>query len=527
VAWCDRAAHGEVKEDAVAGSAAAVIAWRAMPTTKLPVARALLGATFAALLSGCALIFNYGNYEESGPAGGGAGGGAGGSGATSTGTGGCAASGADAGFGPVKWVQTFSSSSPSSLDFAHSLAVSPEGEVYFTAQFEGNVTLGADQIDTSDAYVLALAKIDELGEPVWSKKLGERTPIGDKGLFFVAGLAVGSDSKPFVGGAADGFVDVGMGLTASQGYPDVFLGKIDASGTWSWGGLYGDENSQIGASIAVDSDGNVVMTGHYNYDLNFYGACALLSTTTNVLDVFVAKFNSVGACQWAKSFGNENQSLGMGVTIDSASNVVVVGRYKGTMTVEPIPTTSSAEGMGTDSFLVVLDRTTGEAQLVETRASTADDSVLVAADEAGGVFWAGTVVGGSPAGGNSMFVKRLFGWETLIQSSGSISVNAVEADDAGHVLLTGMVTGDASFGGVTITGDAEGDAFVLSLDSMTGLPLAATTIGGDGLQYGAAIRHDPKGGVVVLGSFGGALEVGCEEHGSAAGSDVFVVKLGP
>jgi hypothetical protein len=501
-----------------------------MPTTHLPVGRALLGTMSAALLGGCALIFNYGNYEESVPGGGGAGGGGagGGGGTAGTGASGCGAGGADAGLGTVKWLTTFGSDSGESADYANSLAVSPEGEVYFTAQFAGDVQIGPDLVSTGAAYVMVLAKLDALGEPRWGKKLGERTPVGDKGKYLIGSLAVGSDSQPFVGGSSDAALDVGMGLTQNQGYSDVFLGKIDGSGSWLWGSPYGDGNSQFGETVAVGSEGNVVMTGHYIYGLQFPNPCALPSTDTGAYDVFVTRFDSAGACMWARNFGNTTDLLGMGVAADAQGHVAVVGKYMGSMTVDALPATSSAGGMGTDNFLVVLDESNGEAQRLETRESTVNATVLVAAEKTGGIFWAGNVENGSP-GGSSVFVEKLdpAGWKAELVSSQTIIVSAIDADDAGHLLLTGLVIGDATFGGETIIGDMDGDAFVLSLDSATGSPLAVTKIEGPGGQYGAAIRHDPKGGAVVLGSFGRGVKAGCETRLGTLGSDVFVAKLGP
>jgi hypothetical protein len=520
-----------------------------MPMTKPSVARALLAATSAVLLGGCALLFNYGNYEESVPGTGGAGGdgtagsgtaggvtagsgtaggGTGGNGTAGSGTGGCGAGGADPGLGPVKWIKTFGSSSVASGDFGQSVAVGPAGEVYFAAQFQGDVMIGGDLLPTGSEYSLILAKLDGLGQPVWSHQLGERSPSGDKGQSFLPSLAVGPDAMPVVGGLADGLIDVGMGLTQSQGYPDAFLGKVDAAGAWQWGALFGQVDSQAGRSVAVGADDGAVMTGNFNVALDFAPPCLGLTTMTQEPNVFVAKLNDNGDCLWAKHFGGATRSLGLGVAIDPKNDVVVVGEHKGTITFDALPPlTSSVGGTGTDSFLVVLDGDNGDALLATARQGAPDAGVVVTAGN-DGIFWAGNLPA-NPAETYSIFVEKLQpgGWTAEFQSTGTLFLTAVDADGQGHVLLTGVVSGQANLGDTMLLGDTMGDAFVLSLDAVTGAVFAVTTIGGAGVQIGNAIRHDPKGGAVVLGTFNDSLTAGCETLQVSAGSDVFVAKIGP
>jgi hypothetical protein len=54
-------------------------------------------------------------------------------------------------------------------------------------------------------------------------------------------------------------------------------------------------------------------------------------------DIFVAKYSTTGAYQWAKRFGDVEQQYATAVAIDSSGNVVVAGIFLGPSTsVAPI-----------------------------------------------------------------------------------------------------------------------------------------------------------------------------------------------
>jgi len=95
--------------------------------------------------------------------------------------------------------------------------------------------------DTCDVY---LAKINSSGALLWSQTLGD---ANDKEL----GYAVEEVS--------DGFIIAGS--SDENGNDDALLIKTDNSGIESWHSIFGDYGTDYGADIAVDHDGNYILTG--------------------------------------------------------------------------------------------------------------------------------------------------------------------------------------------------------------------------------------------------------------------------
>ncbi len=496
-----------------------------MSTFNRAIKRALFGAVFTMVLGGCALVYDYDDYV----------------GKKST-----CGSGVvmGDGFGPAQWIKSFTStSSTTSTDSAQSVAVSCAGDIYFAAEFEGVVTIGNQLLTTIDTYALAMAKLDGSGMPAWAIKLGERTPGKpdiDKGQQFIAKLAIDNLARPIVGGTFDGKMDFGiMPLRQSEGYPDVFLQKRSTTdGTFDSGDSYGQIDSQIGYSIAANTSGGTVMTGFFKNMLGLNGRCAPL-TATGEYNIFVAKFDNTGVCEWSKNFGTGILNFGSGITFGTNNRIAVVGEYSGMLNFgkdaggNEITLTSNTGGAGTDHFLLHLD-SKGTPVFATTFMSAPGLGIFVATDQNNDIFVVENFVATiGPTDADAIRVRKFSPqgyvmWQQKFTSTGSIVATSIDADTAGHVLITGSLAGMAQLGSVPITGDAEGDVFLLSLNGLSGgTPVAATTLYGPGKQTGTAIRHDPTGGVVVIGSFNQSISDGDKSVDAVLGTDIFVAKFAP
>jgi hypothetical protein len=484
------------------------------------VAKALFGAVSTILLGGCAIVYDYSDYVAC-------------RGNESTGN----------GLGSAKWIFPFGTTFTPSLDSAQSVVVSNAGDIYFAAEFQGGVTIADQFVKTDGQYMLALAKLDGSGKQKWGIQLGERTPgmpDTDKGQRFIANLAIDNMSRPIVGGTFDGKLDFGeMSLRLSQGYPDAFLQKRNAQdGSFSSGDSYGQQDSQFGFSVAADTNGSTVMTGYFKNAIDFNGKCALDSV--GEYNIFVAKFDNTGACEWSKNFGTGNLDYGAGITIDANNHIAVVGTYNGTLDFgkdaagKPITLTSNTSGTGFDHFLLELD-SKGTPLLAKTFASAPLVGIFVTSDPCGNTFVVENVrVNLDMPNTYSLRVHKFspegaLAWTKNFMSSGSIEATSIDADATGHLLIAGSFAGLADLGNFSITADAAGDAFILSLNGASdGTPLASTSLQGPGNQTVTAIRRDPTGGVVVVGNFEASITAASLDTIIAPiGTDVFVAKFAP
>jgi hypothetical protein len=141
-------------------------------------------------------------------------------------------------------------------------------------------------------------------------------------------VAVDSSGNVYATGHFIGTVNFGAGNVTSTGGYDVFVTKLNASGAHQWTTTFGGTSADDGYGVAVDSSGNVYTTGYFQGTVNF-GAGNV--TSAGSADVFVTKLNASGTHQWTTTLGGTNSESGWGVAVDSSANVYTTGYFQGTV----------------------------------------------------------------------------------------------------------------------------------------------------------------------------------------------------
>src|SRR5712692_3846519 len=135
---------------------------------------------------------------------------------------------------------------------------------------------------------------------------------GGSGTDIGNGVAVDSSGNIYVTGRTSSF---GAG---SPSQIALILLKYNSSGILQWQKIWsGSGNgSDNGWGVAVDSSGNIYVTG----DTSSFGAGGL--------DVLLLKFNSTGGLLWQKTWGGKYTDVGLRVAVDPTnnSNVYVTGQ---------------------------------------------------------------------------------------------------------------------------------------------------------------------------------------------------------
>ncbi len=110
------------------------------------------------------------------------------------------------------------------------------------------------------------------------------------------------------------------------GTGDVFLVKYDASGNALWAKTFGGTDGDVGNAVAVDASGNVYITGWFASSTISFGTSTLTNAGPGN-DVFIVKLNSSGSAIWAKSAGGSSSDRGYGITVDPSGNVFTTGAF--------------------------------------------------------------------------------------------------------------------------------------------------------------------------------------------------------
>lgn len=442
------------------------------------------------------------------------------------------------GSGLVQWAARIAGSGE---DIGTDIVTDSSGNIYVTGYYASspvtiynanNTTFGT-LVNTAlrDGFIV---KYNTNGIVQWT------TRIGGSSTEYVNGISVDSSGNIY----AIGFYGAGtiynadgttFGTLANSGGGDVFVVKYNSSGTAQWATRIDGTLREYGNDIAVDSTGNVYVTGQYesnpltiyNADTSSFGT--LTRSGTN--DVFIVKYNTNGTAQWAARVGGTGEDGGYGICVDSSSNVYVTGYYiTNSLTIYNANGTTfgTLANSGVADVFVVKYNSSGAAQWATRLCGTDNDyGYNIAADSNGNVYVTGyygfasltiynadttTFTTLPTASQRDCFIVKYNTngtgqWATRLSGSGTDWGNGVCVDSSNNVYITGYFensqlivynTNASVFTRVNNSGGA--DAFVVKYDT-NGTPQWVNRIGGITHDIGYGITVDLSGNVSVTGKY--------------------------
>jgi len=279
-------------------------------------------------------------------------------------------------------------------------------------------------------------------------------------------------------------------------------------------------------AMAVDSQGNMYLTG-YTTSGNFPTTAGAYDRTFNgVSDVFVVKMGSSGAIIWSTFVGGANNELGIAIKVDAQGNVYVGGAAE-----SGFPTTSGAfqrthAGGGRDAIIFKLSAN-GSTLLWSTyfgSSDTIDGLREIAIDSASNVAIATGFEGGtwpsaistkfvnSPAGGRDAVAAIIKSdgtqvlWARYVGGSGNDSyAGTVQFDSSANLyLLTFTNSGDilTTANAYDRTHNGSEDAYLLKLSADGRSVIFATFLGGGNDESSSKhlLALDGQGNAFVVGT---------------------------
>lgn len=186
----------------------------------------------------------------------------------------------------------------------YGIAIDDSGNLYVAGATLGDLEKN-EVVGHWDGF---LAKFDSSGNKQWTRQLGSLTHARAYGV-----VEDGSGNVYMAGYTADNL----DGNPNAGGY-DIFLAKYDSSGGKRWTKLLGTTSEDIARGVAVDKAGNAYVTGetYGNLDGN-------VNAGSN--DIFLAKFDPSGVKQWTKLFGTSSYNRGSGLAVDSSGDIYITG----------------------------------------------------------------------------------------------------------------------------------------------------------------------------------------------------------
>jgi hypothetical protein len=324
--------------------------------------------------------------------------------------------------GTERWFKRFGTGD-SHFQSAMAVATNPSKEIIVAGEFDGEFSLGGATLQPTGGITFFMAKFDQNGNHVWSKRFTTDAPYANN----LSGLEMGADGQSVLYGQLLNSADFGNGALVSAGQSDVFLARFDGNGNALWSHNYGDSLAQESGDVALSASGQIAITGSTFGQVDFGGGA--LSAISDY-DPFVAVLNTTGTHVWSKIFTGASNQYGGDATWASNHDLLVAWNGSGTLDFGGGPRPISGPTSG---------------------------------------IWLTRFFGGSGT----------YRWSTTVLSSTYMSAQVGE--DNGNLVLAGGVAGDIDFGGGPTTGEADyDDAYLVKYsDPLTGVstPLFRSRLG--------------------------------------------------
>ncbi len=388
----------------------------------------------------------------------------------------------------------------------YSLALDNNGNVYTTGTYRGtgdfDPGVGIFNLTSAGNGDIFISKLDVNGNFVWAKSMGgvnTHASQHDRGWC----ITVDNNGYVYTTGDFDGTGDFDPGsgvhnLTAA-GATDIFVSKLDLNGNFIWAKQIGGGSSSVandyGRSVVVDANGNVHITGWFNYTVDFDpgpGVHNLISFNGGAPDIFVLKLDANGNFIWVKQMGGVSSDYGESIAIDAAGNIYTTGRFM-------------LQGTNPADF-----------------------------DPGPGVYNL------TSAGSHDIFISKLdangnFVWARSMGSTGNDYADygrSIAIDAVGNVYTSGRFQNTVDFdpgaGIYNLTSAGDDDVFISKLDA-NGNFLCAARMGGIGRDRAYSLAIDGNENCYVTGFFADTADfdpgAGTYNLTTVGGFDVFAVKL--
>jgi hypothetical protein len=342
------------------------------------------------------------------------------------------------------------------------MAIDPGGDIVVTGSFRYGADFGGDTFASAGEDDIFLAKFSATGAHIWSRA------FGSSGSDIAYSVATDPSGNILFTGSFQNTVDFGGTPLTSMGGNDIFLCKFDPTGTHLWSRRFGGTAGDRGASVAVDSQGRIGLTGLFNGTANFGGATF---SSAGFQDIFIAAYEPTGSYRWSHAYGSGSSDWGTAVACDDQGNLFAIGLYHASLSFGGPPLPEIGEG----------------------------DMFLAKYDSAGAHIW-----------------SHGFG------ASGADYARDLDVDGSGDVVITGQFAGTADFGGAPLVSNGWWDVVLARYDP-DGTHLWSRHFGGTGGDKGSAVRVD-EAGIALIGTFAGTADLGGGALTALGHEDEFVAR---
>ncbi|UCF49216.1 MAG: SBBP repeat-containing protein, partial [Thermoplasmatales archaeon] len=410
-------------------------------------------------------------------------------------------------------------------DYGVGVEIDTNGNIYMTGWFNGTALFGDTTLISQGDWDVYVAKLDSDGIWQWAVRAGGTNYDGGYDI------AVDNSGNVYIIGSYNGTAKFGNTSLTSQGHWDVFIAKLDVNGVWQWAESAGGPSYNNGVGIALDTGGNIYITGSFRYPATFGGNPL---TNRGYDDIFIAKLDANGVWQWAESAGSTRGDYGYDVVLDTNDNVIITGNFYGPAIFGNTSLVSKGE---LDVFVAKLDNNGVWLWAKSAGGRNYDYAYDVALDNTGNIYITGnyrdtawflidTLVS---QGSADVFVAKIdtngsWQWAKSGGGTGFDNGYGIAMDIDGNIYITGYFKYTAMFGSTNLNSQGDADVLISKLNT-DGDWLWANSAGGTRNEYGYDIAVDNSKNICITGYFNDTVTFGNIPLTSQGSNDIFIASL--
>lgn len=350
-------------------------------------------------------------------------------------------------------------------------------------------------------------------------------------------ITADSQGNVFLAGETTGAGTFGDQLRADLGSTDFFLTKVDSAGRVLWVRGLGGSLVDRGYGVVADAAGCAYVTGHYqSTDAQALGKTL---ANAGDYDIFVAKYDADGQLLWIQTAGGAGYDYGHGIALDSRGDVVVTGAIAGAGQFGDVAVNADSTARAIfwakyspEGKLRWVKTTTGKFSGSGHGIAIDAQDCLYIGGSGSGNGQAGAL-SLSTAGGQAALILKVSPdgeplWAKLVPGQPSAGFHEISVDAQGHAVGAGMFKGSVTVAGQTFTttGDKDNDGFVVHFTEQ-GEPDWVHALQGPGVDYCLGVAQSAEGQVYLTGEFSAEASFVGKKLLSQGATDIYVISFKP
>ncbi len=250
-------------------------------------------------------------------------------------------------------------------DLGQWIGIDQSENIYLSGYFEGTADFdpavtasNLTSVGTSDLFVSSLKANGDFN---WAVRFNGG--ITDPGYIAINDIALSTVGELFLTGSLTNTVDLNPGAGSnnfnSAGESDIFILKLNSSGTYEWARVIGGESFDFASHISTVPSGELLITGTFLGTTTFDPPNnIILTSTSGGYSAFVWKIDKTGKTIWAKALdtkGSGNSTYGLDILPDPKGNVFSSGIFNNNIFLNPDAHEDSDLTLGEGGYISILN----------------------------------------------------------------------------------------------------------------------------------------------------------------------------